>query len=383
MRSIWAGAISFGLVVIPVKLYAATEQRDIAFRQVHRQDGARIQFRRFCTLDGEEVPYSDVAKGFELPTGDMVVLTDEDLADLPLVTAHRIEVLHFAPSAQVEPIYAAKSYYTEPDPAGVRAYVLFRDALENSGKVAVAKVALRQREALAALRVREGVITLETLLWPDEVRKPDFGFLDEDIEVRSQELKMAASLIDTMTEDFDPDQYHDSYREALEAVVRAKVEGNDVVRPDGLDLPDRGGFGPAGGPPTLDQRVFLLPQARLLAILSGAGDQLFLQRFDLDTALEKSGIDYLVVTSQPEGTASRGMAFEYPANGAANVGRRSPAARCWRRTATRPGVWGWLNLPGRNSPRGEGARFASPGIGETAGPGQPPEAGFQHRTPWC
>src|SRR6516162_9344079 len=147
MRSIWAGAISFGLVVIPVKLYAATEQRDITFRQVHRKDGARIQFRRVCTLDGEEVPYSDIAKGYELPTGEMVVLTDEDLADLPLVTAHRIEVLHFAP---------------------------------------VAKVALRQREALAALRVREGVITLETLLWPDEVRKPDFAFLDEDIEVRSQ-----------------------------------------------------------------------------------------------------------------------------------------------------------------------------------------------------
>jgi DNA end-binding protein Ku len=235
MRSIWAGAISFGLVVIPVKLYAATEQRDITFRQVHRQDGARIQFRRVCTLDGEEVPYSDIAKGFELPTGDMVVLTDEDLADLPLVTAHRIEVLHFAPSAQVEPILAAKSYYTEPDPTGARAYVLFRDALERSGKVAVAKVALRQRETLAALRVREGVITLETLLWPDEVRKPDFAFLDEDIEVRSQELKMAASLIETMTEDFDPEQYHDTYREALEAVVQAKVEGNDVVRPVGVE----------------------------------------------------------------------------------------------------------------------------------------------------
>ena len=238
MRSIWAGAISFGLVVIPVKLYSATEQRDITFRQVHRKDGARIQFRRVCTLDGEEVPYSDIAKGYELPTGDMVVLTDEDLADLPLVTAHRIEVLHFAPAAEVDPIYAAKSYYLEPEPAGTRAYVLFRDALEASGKVAVAKVALRQREALAALRVREGVITLETLLWPDEVRKPDFAFLDEDIEVRSQELKMAASLIDTMTEDFEPDEYHDDYREALEAVIQAKIEGNNVVRPAGLELPE-------------------------------------------------------------------------------------------------------------------------------------------------
>ncbi|HEY6297448.1 MAG TPA: Ku protein, partial [Streptosporangiaceae bacterium] len=237
MRSIWAGAISFGLVVIPVKLYAATEQRDITFRQVHREDGGRIQFRRFCTLDGEEIPYADVAKGYELATGDMVVLTDEDLAELPLVTAHRIEVLHFAPSAQVESIYANKSYYLEPESTGARAYVLFRDALLKSGKVAVAKVALRQREALAALRVRDGVITLETLLWPDEVRKPDFTFLDEDIEVRSQELKMASSLIDTMTEDFDPDQFHDTYREALEAVVQAKIEGNDIVRPAGVAAP--------------------------------------------------------------------------------------------------------------------------------------------------
>jgi DNA end-binding protein Ku len=248
MRSIWAGAISFGLVVIPVKLYAATEQRDITFRQVHRDDGGRIQFRRFCTLDGEEVPYSDIAKGYELPTGDMVVLTDEDLSDLPLVTAHRIEVLHFAPSGQVEPILANKSYYLEPEPTGSRAYVLFRDALEKSGKVAVAKVALRQREALAALRVRDGVLTLETLLWPDEVRKPEFPFLDEDIDVRSQELKMAASLIETMTEDFEPDQYHDTYREALEAVVRAKVEGNDVVRPAGVAAPE-----PKGQPADLTE----------------------------------------------------------------------------------------------------------------------------------
>src|SRR6266513_2778365 len=123
MRSIWAGAISFGLVVIPVKLYAATEQRDITFRQVHRKDGARIQFRRFCTLDDEEVPYSDIAKGYELPTGDMVVLTDEDLADLPLVTAHRIDVLLFAPAAQVEPIPSTKRFQSGPAlacaPAGV------------------------------------------------------------------------------------------------------------------------------------------------------------------------------------------------------------------------------------------------------------------------
>jgi DNA end-binding protein Ku len=233
MRSIWAGAISFGMVVIPVKLYAATEQRDVAFRQVHREDGGRVQFRRFCSLDGQEVAYSDVAKGYELATGDVVVLTDDDLQELPLATAKRIDVLHFSPAGQLDPILSNKAYYLEPEPPGVRAYALFRDALERSGRVAVAKVAIRQREALAALRVRDGVLVLETLLWPDEVRRPDFKFLDEDVDVRSQELKMAASLIDTMTEDFDPSLYKDAYREALEALVQAKIEGNEVVRPVG------------------------------------------------------------------------------------------------------------------------------------------------------
>jgi DNA end-binding protein Ku len=242
MRSIWAGTIAFGMVVIPVKLYAATEQRDVSFRQVHREDGGRIQYRRVCTVDGEEVPYSDVAKGYELPTGDVVVLTDEDMAELPLATTHRIDVLHFAPTGQLDPILANKAYYLEPEPAGVRAYVLFRDALERSGRVAVAKVAIRQREALAALRVREEVLVLETLLWPDEVRSPDFAFLEENVDVHSQELKMAASLIDTMTEDFDPSAYHDAYREALEALVQAKIEGNEVVRPPGAITPER----PAG-----------------------------------------------------------------------------------------------------------------------------------------
>jgi DNA end-binding protein Ku len=254
MRSIWAGAISFGMVVIPVKLYAATEQRDVAFRQVHREDGGRIQFRRVCSVDGQEVPYADVAKGYELATGDVVVLTDDDLKELPLATAKRIDVLHFAPSGQLDPILANKAYYLEPEPAGVRAYVLFRDALERSGRVAVAKVAIRQREALAALRVRDGVLVLETLLWPDEVRTADFKFLDEDVDIRTQELKMAASLIDTMTEDFDPSLYTDAYREALEALVQAKIEGNEVVRPAGGFSAEKPG-GPADLTETLRASV--------------------------------------------------------------------------------------------------------------------------------
>jgi DNA end-binding protein Ku len=230
MRSMWKGAVSFGLVMIPVKLYTATEQKDIAFRQVHRDDGGRIRFRRFCSLDDQEVPYEDIAKGYELADGQMVVLTEEDMADLPLPTTKNIEVVQFCPADQLDPILFNKSYYVEPEAAGTRAYSLLRDALEESGKVAIAQVALRQRESLAILRVREGVIVLETLLWPDEVRTPDFGFLDDDIEVRPQELRMAESLIDSMTVDFDPDEYHDSYREAVLEVVAAKTEGREVFQ---------------------------------------------------------------------------------------------------------------------------------------------------------
>jgi DNA end-binding protein Ku len=263
MRSIWAGAISFGMVVIPVKLYAATEQRDVSFRQVHREDGGRIQFRRVCSVDGNEVPYSDVAKGYELPTGDVVVLTEEDMADLPLATAHRIDVLHFAPAGQIDEILVNKSYYLEPEAAGTRAYVLFRDALERSGRVAVTKVAIRQREALAVLRIRGGVLVLETLLWPDEIREPDFKFLDDNVEVRSAELKMAASLIDAMTEDFDPTAYHDTYREALETLVAAKIEGNEVVSPAGPALTPV-----AGAPADLTETL----RASVAAAKAGRGE---------------------------------------------------------------------------------------------------------------
>ena len=231
MRSIWKGAISFGLVTIPVKLYSATEERDVSFHQVHREDGGRIKYKRVCTVDGEEVTYGDIAKGYDLGGGETVILTDEDLAGLPLKTSRTIDVLQFVPLEQVDPIYFAKSYYLEPDRTGTKPYALLRDALEESGRVALVKIALRQREQLATLRVRDGVFVLETMLWPDEVRKADFDFLDEDISVRPQELAMAASLIDTLTGDFDPSQYTDGYREALQAVIDAKVAGREVVTP--------------------------------------------------------------------------------------------------------------------------------------------------------
>ncbi len=231
MRSIWKGAISFGLVTIPVKLYSATEEKNVSFHQVHREDGGRIRYKRVCSLDGEEVSYGDIAKGYELSSGETVILTDEDFADLPLSTSRTIDVLQFVPLEEVDPIYFAKSYYLEPERTGTKPYVLLRDALEQSEKVAVVKVALRQREQLATLRVRDGVFVLETMLWPDEIRTPEFAFLEEDVEVRPQELTMAGSLIDSLTAEFDPSQYNDEYREALEAVIAAKVEGQEVVQP--------------------------------------------------------------------------------------------------------------------------------------------------------
>ncbi len=229
MRAIWKGAISFGLVSIPVRLFTATEERDVSFHQVHRTDGGRIRYRRICTTDGEEVPYADIAKGYELPGGEIVVLTDDDLADLPLTTSREVDVLRFVPLEQVDPIYFAKSYYLEPEGSATKPYVLLRDALERSGMVAIVKVAIRSREALATLRVRDNVLVMETMIWPDEVRQPDFSFLDDDVSVRQQELSMAESLIESMAGDFEPEEYHDNYREALQAVVEAKIEGREVV----------------------------------------------------------------------------------------------------------------------------------------------------------
>ncbi|MEJ3749729.1 Ku protein [Actinomycetes bacterium KLBMP 9797] len=235
MRAIWKGAVSFGLVSIAVKLFSATEEKDIRFHQVHREDGGRIRYKRTCSVCGEEVTYDDIAKGYDIGGGEMVILTDEDFADLPLSTSHAIEVLEFVPADQVDPILYNKAYFMEPEGAATKPYVLLRDALTDSDRVAIVKVALRQREQLATLRVREGVLLLNTMLWPDEIRKPDFGFLDEDIQVRPPELAMAGSLIDSMAGEFDPAEYTDNYREALQEVIDAKVEGREVVQPEEVE----------------------------------------------------------------------------------------------------------------------------------------------------
>ncbi|KAB1128732.1 Ku protein [Micromonospora sp. AMSO12t] len=235
MRAIWKGAVSFGLVSIGVKLYSATEEKDIRFHQVHREDGGRIRYKRTCQVCGEEVTYDDIAKGYDIGGGEMVILTDEDFAELPLSSSRAIDVLEFVPAEQVDPILYNKAYFLEPEGTATKPYVLLRDALADSERVAIVKVALRQREQLATLRVREGVLLLNTMLWPDEIRKPDFGFLDEDLKVRPPELAMASSLIDSMAGEFEPDAFTDDYRAALQEVIDAKVEGREVVQPEEVE----------------------------------------------------------------------------------------------------------------------------------------------------
>ncbi len=231
MRAIWKGAVSFGLVSIGVKLYSATEEKDIRFHQVHREDGGRIKYKRTCSICGEEVSYDDIAKGYDLGGGEMVILTDEDFAELPLSSSRSIDVHQFVPAEQVDPILYNKAYYLEPEGVATKPYVLLRDALLESDRVAIVKVALRQREQLATLRVREGVLVLNTMLWPDEIRAASFDFLDEDIAPRAQELAMASSLIESMSADFKPEEFTDDYRAALQQVIDSKVSGQEIVAP--------------------------------------------------------------------------------------------------------------------------------------------------------
>ena len=238
-HTIWKGAISFGLVTIPIRVYAATEERGVSLHQVHATDGGRIRYRRICELDGEEVPYRDIAKGYQLPDGDTIVLTDEDLADLPLVSSKTIEVLQFVDAEEIDPINFTRSYYLEADGPGGKPYLLMRESLGRTGKVAVVKVALRNRESLALLRPYGDVLLLQMMLWPDEVRAADAFAPSDDVHVRSQEIDMAESYIDTLTAPFDAGEFTDQYREALEEVIEAKTAGRPVKEEE-APVPDRG-----------------------------------------------------------------------------------------------------------------------------------------------
>lgn len=228
MRSIWKGDLSFGLVNVPVKVYSATESHDRKSYQVDSSDGTRIRYRRVREGTDTEVDYGDIANAYESESGETVILTKEDLATLPVQKSPEISILEFVPAEQVDPIYFDKPYYLEPSSKSPKAYVLLAKALEETDRLAIASFTLRNRTRVAALRVVDGVMTLQTLLWPDEVRKPDFGFLDDDTEIRDQELQMAASLIESMASDYDPSEFEDTYQNELTKLIEAKSEGGEA-----------------------------------------------------------------------------------------------------------------------------------------------------------
>ncbi|MFE7130143.1 Ku protein [Streptomyces sp. NPDC057638] len=231
MRSIWNGAISFGLVSIPIKLVNATENHSVSFRQIHTADGGRIRYRKVCELEGEEVSQEEIGKGYEDADGSIVPITDEDLAALPIPTAKTIEIVAFVPASSIDPLQLDSAYYLSANgvPAA-KPYTLLREALKRSEKVALAKFALRGRERLGMLRVVDDVIAMHGLLWPDEIRRPEGVAPDAAVTIRDAELDLADALMDTLGE-VAMDSLHDDYREAVEAMIAAKAEGGETVAP--------------------------------------------------------------------------------------------------------------------------------------------------------
>ncbi|MFI2101923.1 Ku protein [Isoptericola sp. NPDC019693] len=228
MRAIWKGAVTFGLVNVPVKLYSATEDHDVPLHQVHDTDGGRIRYRRVCELDGEEVPYQHIDRAYD--DGERtVVLTKDDLAALPAEANREIEVVEFVPSDQIDPIMLDRTYYLEPDSKSPKAYVLLRRTLEETDRTAIVKFALRQRTRLAAMRVRDEVLVMQTLLWADEVREAAFPSLDGSVTVSDKELAMSGQLVASYEADFAPEEYEDEYQVQLRQLIDAKIEQGDAL----------------------------------------------------------------------------------------------------------------------------------------------------------
>jgi DNA end-binding protein Ku len=227
-RAMWKGAISFGLVSVPVGLYTSTEEKTLRFNQLHDEDFGRIKMQRVCSKCGEMVDFEHIVKGYEYEKDKYVVMTDEDFDAVPVESSRAIDIVQFVDLADIDPIYYKKSYYLVPEETGLKAYTLLRQAMEEDGRVAIAKVAFREKEHLAALRFKDNVFVLETMYWPDEIRAADFEVLDKKVEVRDTEVQMAKSLIDNLTEPFEPDKFTDEYREALLEIVEKKVAGEEI-----------------------------------------------------------------------------------------------------------------------------------------------------------
>ena len=228
MRAIWKGAIAFGLVNVPVKVYSATEDHDISLHQVHNADGGRIRYQRRCEVCSKIVDYEDIDKAFE-DEGRTVVLSREELKSIPAENSHEIDVVQFVPAEQLDPITFEKSYYLEPDSKSPKAYMLLRRALEDTDRVAIVQFALRDKTRLGALRVRGDVLMLQALLWADEVREASFPSLETSLRISAQEREMSAALVDSMAADFEPDQFTDDYQAQLRTLIEAKLDKGESL----------------------------------------------------------------------------------------------------------------------------------------------------------
>lgn len=228
MRAIWKGAIAFGLVNVPVKVYSATEDHDISLHQVHNADGGRIRYQRRCEVCSEVIDYADIEKAYE-EGGRTVILTRDEMKAIPAENSHEIEVVEFVPSEQMDPIMFEKSYYLEPDSKSPKAYMLLRRALEDTDRVAIVQFALRDKTRLGVLRIRDDVLMLQSLLWPDEVREAKFSSLDTSIKISSQEREMSAALVESMAGDFEPERFTDEYQEQLRQLIEAKLEQGESL----------------------------------------------------------------------------------------------------------------------------------------------------------
>ena len=228
MRAVWKGAVTFGLVNVPVKLYSATEDHDVSLHQVHDADGGRIRYQRKCEVCGKVVDYKNIDKAYD--DGERtVIITDDDLKALPAERSREIEVVEFVPTEQIDPIMFDRSYYLEPDSASSKAYVLLRRTLESTDRTAIVRMALRQKTRLAALRVHGDVLMVQTLLWSDEVRAAEFPSLDEPVKISSKELDLSKQLVESLVSDFDPEQFVDEYQQELRTLIKAKLEQGEAL----------------------------------------------------------------------------------------------------------------------------------------------------------
>jgi DNA end-binding protein Ku len=224
----WSGAISFGMVNIPVKLFSATSAKDVSFNLIHGTCGTRVQQKRWCPTDEIEVPWEEIVRGYEYTKGQYVTLTDEDFEQLPLPSKHTIDITAFVQSAEIDPVYYERSYYLEPDAKNEKAYALLLRALEEKSLTGIATITMRKKEQLCSIRSQEGTLMLETLYYPDEVQLEREVDLSK-VKIDNRELDMAFALIDLLKKPFDPAEYKDHYREALAEVIEAKLEGKEVV----------------------------------------------------------------------------------------------------------------------------------------------------------